>query len=151
MRRAKPGGWYDDFRYRLHFEGAARTMFPSIRVTRTGKGKKTGSIVYTLHVPVPEFNERRLIRITLWNDKRPTVRSLSADGPTTSPHRYGDGTLCMWYPKDGPERRWVAEDGLLRLIRCAQVHLFKEAFWRRYGEWPGPEAPHGPDEVKEAA
>jgi hypothetical protein len=57
----------------------------------------------------------------------------------------------MWYPKDGPERRWVADDGLLRLIRCAQVHLFKEAFWRRYGEWPGPEAPHEPDEVKQAA
>jgi hypothetical protein len=151
MRRAKPGGWYDDFRYRLHFEGAARTAFPSIRVSRTGKGKKTGSIVYTLHVPVPEFNERRLVRIALWNYRRPTVRSLTADGPTASPHRYGDGTLCMWYPKDGPELRWVSEDRLLRLIRCAQVHLFKEAFWRRYGEWPGREAPHGRDEVKEAA
>jgi hypothetical protein len=150
MRRAKPGGWYDYFRYRLNFEGAARTAFPSMRVSRTGKGK-TGSIVYTLHVPVPEFNERRLIRITLWNDRHPTVRSLTADGPTASPHRYSNGTLCMWYPKDDPELRWVSEDGLLRVIRCAQVHLFKEAFWRRYSEWPGPEAPHGPDEMKEAA
>jgi hypothetical protein len=151
MRRAKPGGWYDDFRYRLRFERAARTAFPSMSVSRTGKGRKTGSVVYLLHVPVPEFNERRLVRIALWNGRRATVQSVTADGPTKSPHRYSDGTLCMWYPKDGPDQRWVSDDGLLRLIRCAQVHLFKEAYWRRYGEWPGPEAPHESDDVKQAA
>jgi hypothetical protein len=151
MRRAKPGGWYDDFRYRLRFERAARTEFPSMSASRAGKGRKTGSVVYTLHVPVPELNERRLIRIALWNDRRATVQSVTADGLIESPHRYSSGALCMWYPKDGSEQRWVAEDGLLRLIRCTQVHLFKEAFWRRYGEWPGPEAPHGPDEAKETA
>jgi hypothetical protein len=151
MRRAKPGGWYDDFRYRLRFEGAARTAFPSMSVSRTGKGRKAGSVVYTLHVPVPEFNERRLVRIALWNDRCATVQSVTADGPTESPHRYSDEALCMWYPKDGVDQRWVADDGLLRLIRCTQVHLFKEAYWRRYGEWPGPEAPHESDEVKQAA
>jgi hypothetical protein len=151
MRRAKPGGWYDDFRYRLRFERAARTAFPSMSVSRTGKGRKTGSVVYTLHVPVPEFNERRLVSIALWNDRCATVQSVTADGPTESPHRYSDEALCMWYPKDGADQRWMADDGLLRLIRCAQVHLFKEAYWRRYGEWPGPEAPHESDEVKQAA
>lgn len=151
MRRAKPGGWYDDFRYRIRFERAARTAFPSMAVSRTGKGRKAGSVVYTLQVPVPEFNERRFIRVSLWNGRRPTVHSLTADGPTDSPHRYSDGTLCMWYPRDGPDQRWVADDGLLRLIRCAQVHLFKEAYWRRYGEWPGPEAPHEADQAKQAA
>lgn len=119
--------------------------------SRTGKGKKTGSVVYTLHVPVPEFNERRLIRIALWNDSRATIQSVMADGPADSPHRYKDGALCMWYPKDGPDQKWVAEDGLLSLIRFAQVHLFKEAYWRRYDEWPGPEAPHKADEARQAA
>jgi hypothetical protein len=151
MRRAEPGGWYDDFRYRVRFEGAARTAFPSMSASRTGKGRKAGSIVYTLRVPVPESNERRLLKVTLWNGERPTVRSVVADGPAASPHRYDDGALCMWYPKDPPELRWIAEDGLLRLIRCAQVHLFREAFWRRYREWPGPEAPHEPDEAKQAS
>lgn len=151
MRRAKPGSWYDDFRYRLRFEGAARTAFPSMSVSRTGKGRKAGSVVYTLYVSVPEFNDRRLVRIALWNDRCATVQSVTADGPTESPHRYSDEALCMWYPKDGVDQRWVADDGLLRLIRCTQVHLFKEAYWRRYGEWPGPEAPHESDEVKQAA
>jgi hypothetical protein len=110
--------------------------------TRTGKGK-TGAIVYTLTVTVPEFDDRRVIRITLANKRRPWLRLLTADGPTDSPHRYADGHLCMWYPKDPPEQVWEPDDGLLALVQCARVHLFREAYWRRYGTWPGPEAPHG--------
>jgi len=96
MRRAKPGGWYDDFRYRIHFEGEARRVFPSMRVSRTGKGIKTGIVVYSTHVTVPEFDDRRLIKITLKNWRRPYVESVTADGPSASPHRYGSGGLCMW-------------------------------------------------------
>ena len=151
MRRAKSGGWYDDFRYRIHFEGEARRTFPSLRVSRTGKGIKSGAVVYTLHATVPEFEQRRRIKITLMNWTRPSVKSVTADGPTSSPHRYGDHALCMWHPGDGPDLRWQPEEGLLRLIRYAQVHLFKEEFWRSYGEWPGPEAPHAEGEAKEAA
>lgn len=151
MRRAKPGGWFDDFRYRIHFEGEARKAFPSMQMSRTGKGKKTGVVVYTLHIAVPEFGERRLIKITLGNRTRPTVRSITVDGPTDSPHRYDDGHLCMWYPGDGPELTWQPEEGLRRLIQYAEVHLFREAFWRRYGEWPGPEAPHGEEAKGRAA
>jgi hypothetical protein len=151
MRRAKPGGWYDDFRYRIHFEGETRRVFPAMRVSRTGKGIKTGIVVYSMHVTVPEFNDRRLIKITLKNWRRPYVESVTADGPSDSPHRYGSGRLCMWYPGDGPDLTWQPEEGLLRLIRYAELHLFKEAFWRRYDDWPGPEAPHGEGEAKEAA
>lgn len=64
------------------------------------------------------------------------------DGPTESPHRYGERELCIWYPRDPPERRWVFEDGLLVLINLIQAHLFREAWWREKGEWLGPEAPH---------
>jgi hypothetical protein len=151
MRRANPGGWYDDFRYRIRFEGEARKAFSSMRTSRTGKGIKTGVVVYTLHVTVPEFNEQRLIKIALRNWTRPSVRSVTADGPTDSPHRYSNGSLCMWYPSDGPDLMWQPEEGLLGLIQYARVHLFREAYWRRYGDWPGPEAPHGADEAKEAA
>jgi hypothetical protein len=57
----------------------------------------------------------------------------------------------MWHPGDRPDLTWQPEEGLLGLIRYAQVHLFKEAFWRRYDEWPGLEAPHAEGEAKEAA
>ncbi len=150
MRRAKPGGWYDDFRYRLRFDGNARQAFRSLRVSRTGNGIK-GAVVYTLDVTVPEFNQCRKIKITLMNWIRPSVRSVTADGPTSSPHRYDDHTLCIWYPEDGQDLAWQPEEGLLGLIRYAQVHLFKEEFWRRYDEWLGSEAPHAEGEAKEAA
>jgi len=142
MRRAKPGGWYDDFRYRLRFEGEVRHAYPSIHSSRTGKGK-TGAIVYTLTVTVPEFDDRRVIRITLANTRRPWLQLLKADGPTDSPHRYADGHLCMWHPDDGPDLTWQPDDGLLALVQYARVHLFREAYWRRYRVWPGAEAPHG--------
>ena len=64
------------------------------------------------------------------------------DGPTESPHRYQDGTLCMWYPQDPKERRWTFSDGLLHLIGLIQVHLIREHLWRETGDWPGDEAPH---------
>jgi hypothetical protein len=151
MRRAKPGGWYDNFQYRLRFERAAKKAFPSISTSRTGKGKKSGAIIYTLHVMVPEVNELRLITIKLRNWSRPCVQSVTADGPTKSPHRYSDGHLCMWHPSDGPELMWQPEEGLVGVIQYARVHLFREEYWRRYGTWPGPEAPHGEDAPKVTA
>lgn len=66
-----------------------------------------------------------------------------ADGPTESPHRYEDGSLCMWYPRDPLARRWSFGDGLHALLGQIAVHLVKEDIWRRTGEWPGAEVPHG--------
>lgn len=151
MRRAKPGGWYDDFRYRIGFEGEARRAFGSMQVSRTGKGRKSGAVVYTLHVTVPAFEEQRLIRITLRNWTRPSVRAVTADGPSDSPHRYSEAELCMWYPSDGPELTWEPQEGLLALIQYTAIHLFREAYWRRYSEWPGPQAPHDVGEAQRAA
>jgi hypothetical protein len=76
---------------------------------------------------------------------------VTADGPTRSPHRYADGHLCMWYPDDGPELVWQPEEGLLALIQYVRLHLFREAYWRRYHLWPGPEAPHVAHDLKDAA
>ena len=63
--------------------------------------------------------------------------------PRWSPHRYGDGSLCMWFPDDPPARRWVPADGLEALVVYIRAHLVREDWWRRTGEWPGPEAPPG--------
>src|SRR5207237_15432 len=70
------------------------------------------------------------------------VPKVFVNGPAESPHRYGDGSLCMWYPPDPPEQKWVHSDGLLVLLNYIQAHLFREAWWRETGEWLGPEAPH---------
>ncbi len=55
-------------------------------------------------------------------------------------HRYSDGTICMWYPKDPPpDRQWNRGEGLLKLVDTAVTHLFKELYFRETGEWLGEE------------
>ncbi|NMO54544.1 hypothetical protein HH310_25595 [Actinoplanes sp. TBRC 11911] len=72
----------------------------------------------------------------------PEVPRVFVDGPTDSPHRYVDGSLCMWYPYDPPERRWQRSDGPVVLLGHIAAHLIREHWWRRTGEWAGDEAAH---------
>ena len=148
MRAASPTGWHDDFRYRLRFEASARSAYPSLHSTRTGHAS-AAEIVYTLMVAVPEYREHRLVRVRFANLTRPYLVAVTVDGPTESKHRYADGSLCMWSPDDGPGLQWHPEERLLGLIQYVRVHLFREAYWREYDYWPGPEAPH--TDTKDAA
>jgi hypothetical protein len=59
-----------------------------------------------------------------------------------SPHPYADGSLCIWYPADPPERRWRRSDGGAALAAHIAAHLIREEWWRQTGEWAGEEAPH---------
>jgi hypothetical protein len=70
------------------------------------------------------------------------VPLVNADGPPESKHRYRDGELCMWYPDDPPELRWARPDPPGELLGLIVLHLVREEWWRRTGEWLGDEAPH---------
>ncbi len=59
--------------------------------------------------------------------------------------------MCVWYPGDPPERRWVPDDGLLMLFGMVAEHLLKEAWWREHHEWLGDEVPHGALTSEDAA
>lgn len=59
-----------------------------------------------------------------------------------SPHRYADGSLCMWYPHDPPSQRWHWNDGGVALAGHICAHLIREAWWRQTGEWVGEEVRH---------
>jgi hypothetical protein len=48
----------------------------------------------------------------------------------------------MWYPRDPVAKKWVVNDGILRLLGLTTTHLFREAWWRDTGEWLGPEYDH---------
>jgi hypothetical protein len=110
--------------------------FPGLQVPRPGGAGR----VYRVRMEVPYYKPREVeIRFEGWA-RTPKV---FVDGPNESPHRYPDGSLCIWYPRDPPEQRWVFSDGLLVLLNYIQAHLFREAWWRERGEWLGPEAPHG--------
>lgn len=71
---------------------------------------------------------------------------LCLDGPRgneASEHRNGEAILCLYYWNDPPERRWTADDRLIRLFDLARQHLACEHVFRETGAWPIDEAPHG--------
>jgi hypothetical protein len=139
---------HSDVRTRLRFERGAYAAHPGMRCTATGRSQAS-TITYRLVLDLPAFPSRG-VKICLLNMPRPTVASITVDGPTPSPHRFADGSLCVWRADDPREQRWTSEDGLLALITHVRHHLFKEAHWRATrtadgkGEWLGPEAPHTP-------
>ena len=90
-------------------------------------------------MPVPYYEPRK---VRLRFNGIADVPSVFADGPQESPHRYPNDSLCMWYPEDRVERRWVFEDGLVALMGLVMAHLFKEAWWRETEEWLGEEVAH---------
>jgi hypothetical protein len=100
-------------------------------------------------VPIDGYESRRIEVCFSRTTRRPEVPDIYADGPEDSPHRFtprdkdSRRRLCVWYPSDPPEQRWVPGDGLLSLIEMVRIHLFKEAYYREKGTWLGAEAPHG--------
>ena len=120
---------------RPNFERGVKGQFPNLSTAKVRLGYQ-----YNVTVPVPHYEARRIrIRFSGMSD----VPAVYADGPQESPHRYPDGSLCMWFPKDPIDCRWVFKDGLLNLIGLAMAHLFREAWWRETGEWAGEEVGHG--------
>ena len=107
------------------------------RLSWVKKGRR-----YTVTLDVPHYSSRR---IEIWfSSDLPPRAVVTADGPTSSPHRYNEHQLCMWYPSDPLENRWVLRDGLWCLLGMTAAHLFREAWWREtgQGEWLGPEVTH---------
>lgn len=133
------GPWYGNFKERHRFEGEALRIHDDLRASQEHNRKLAGR-VYRVTVDVPQYGKRTVeIRFPAHHARHPTI---FVDGPTESPHRFGDNSLCIWWNRDEPEQRWVFEDGLAELIGHVIVHLFKEAWWRETGEWLGEEAPH---------
>lgn len=53
------------------------------------------------------------------------------------------GHLCLWYPSDPRELRWTWSDGFINYLTIVHRHLMAEEYWRRHGQWPAEDAPHG--------
>jgi hypothetical protein len=129
---------FDDLASLYAFERDARRELGSLRRREASDPHR---LVYEVAVDVPFYDERRNVRIELAaGGGEPRVL---VDGPNDSPHRYEDGSLCMYYPADPPGLRWMPAEGLAALIDCVRTHLFQEAEVRHGHGWPGDEAPHG--------
>lgn len=148
LPRRRSLSWLEDVSRRYRSVAPARELFPTLRERRVQR-RHSVTYVFTLTVPVPNYEARRVrIEFHQWLHSSPKVFT---DGPTESPHRYrheSDRSLCLWYPGDGPDRRWQPEDGLAQLLGMIAMHLFKEAYWRETGVWLGEEGPHGEQIVR---
>ena len=142
MGTGKPRGgpWYGEFRLRLPFERDARREYP----LRGGLGQhqELTGFVYRVTVEIPTYGPRQLT--IMFPRRYPKSPRVFADGPFLGRHRFGDGSLCIWYWRDPPEWKWIFEQGLLTLINHAILHLFKEAWFTDTGEWLGDEITHDP-------
>lgn len=132
--------WFDDLASLYAFERDARRELGGLRRREARRPRR---LVYELALAVPAYDDQREVRIEL-PAARAVLPSVFVDGPYDSPHRYEDGSLCMYHPADPPERRWIPNDGLAALIDCIRTHLFQETEARTGRGWPGDEAPHTP-------
>lgn len=99
-----------------------------------------GGFALVVKVNVPDIGQRTVTIV--FTPVAPNIPYVYTDGPSESPHRYADGSLCMWYPGDPVEQRWTRRDGPGALLGHIVAHLIREEWWRRTGEWAGAEAPH---------
>ena len=53
------------------------------------------------------------------------------------------GSLCLDYPDDPDYLRWNWSYGIDAYLRIVQRHLWSEEYYRRHGNWPVEDAPHG--------
>jgi hypothetical protein len=136
----QPPPWFVTFQAKLRFIREVQQVVDG-RVTIVKPLPKLGGGFAVSFTVTPHGVPSRTIRIEFLLDS-PEVPRVFVDGPPDSPHRYNDGSLCMWYPHDPIDLRWARRDGAATLVGCIALHLIREQWWRETGEWPGPEAPH---------
>ena len=72
--------------------------------------------------------------------KSPKVWAQSPTVSTDAPHRYADGSLCLYYPR---ERSWTPHKYISEtIVPWAAMWLAFYEVWLVTGQWFGPEAPH---------
>ena len=88
-----------------------------------------------------ETSPEYLVEVTYRPPKSPPVRVLSPPLQPNAPHRYPDGSLCVYYPRDWSwsPAKFIA----YTIVPWTALWLTFYELWLQTGEWHGPEAPHG--------
>lgn len=112
-----------------------RAQFPSFRLKRTA-----GGLCWHGELRPQEDSPLYRVRI-IWSESRSPRVSVEAPAlAPKAPHRYADGSLCLYYPRD---ESWTRHKHLADTIVpwAAEWLLFYE-IWLVTKRWFGPEAPH---------
>jgi len=78
----------------------------------------------------------------LYHPRHPRVYIRHPEVLKKAPHRYEDGRLCLYYPKDKSytEKSIIAET----IVPWTTLWLYYYEAWLEEGVWWGDEAPHSP-------
>lgn len=99
-------------------------------------------------LPLPEAEAEgygtERVRVVVTREREVLVYPVGEHGRTWR-HRndFSPRMLCLQYPGDDPALLWLWEDGLEDLLTRVRLHVLSEEVYRREGEWPGEELPHG--------
>ncbi|MGH8543565.1 MAG: hypothetical protein ACREX3_08030 [Gammaproteobacteria bacterium] len=114
---------------RAAFPGFTHRVGPHRRVTWQGlfqpNPSSPGYLIYVVY--------------RLWGI--PRVFVLDPMLPTNAPHRWPDGSLCLFWPKNW---RWTDDESIPATIMCwAALWLEHYEVWQELGVWLGPSS-HDP-------
>jgi hypothetical protein len=124
---------------------AVRGTFPQFEchVTRRGGLEWRGTLQPTLESP------QYCARILHEGDRTPRVFVDRPPIRRDAPHRYSDGSLCLYWPN---EWGWTPRESLAEtIIPWTAFWLYYYELWLATDEWLGPSSPHGLGSNKEAA
>ena len=116
-----------------------KRVFPGFRFSHAASSW-TGTIKPSENSP--EYIVKVFYRVT----DIPTVMVLRPPIREDAPHRFDNGSLCLYYFKDGS---WNKQKRIAQTILpwTAEWLLFYE-YWLATGEWLGNEAPHTGKKVR---
>lgn len=140
--------WYTRPALRLRFLAEMAAAGSAAWLIRPPR-RYRGGLAVRCTVNPPGVDARHVTIV--FSPRSPEIPRVFVDGPAESPHRYSGGELCMWWPFDGADQRWLRRDGAAALLGHIVAHLVREEWWRRTGEWVGNEAPHPGHEDQESA
>lgn len=133
--------WYVRPAPRILFQHQLAACGLPVRAVRPSR-RHRGGFALAIWLHIPDIANQTLTIV--FGTTASAVPHVYTAGSSESPHRYPDGSLCMWYPDDASEQRWTRRDGPSALLGHIVAHLLREEWWRRTGEWPGAEAGHFP-------
>lgn len=116
---------------------AIRRRFPKFTYRREN-GIPTWRGVLSPRESSPEY--RLVIRYRA--GKPPQVNVTKPHLHPDAPHRYEDGSLCLYWPKEWP---WSDEQIIAKtILPWIALWLFYYELWLDTRKWVGPQAPHQP-------
>lgn len=142
--------WFEDFPALWEIElGALLAWFPQSTYQFAGQEVIFDIPVIVQQKPLSSVKEHvlKLVVSAKYPAKAPKifVKTLTFPlqnkyGQRRPKHLYFDDSLCLFYPGDPPQKRWLPEDGLVTLVAWAVEWLEAYYYWRFRNEWPGEDA-----------